>query len=126
MNPIEQRIRAAVEGVIEDIEKEKEASIPSLADQQKALDAYIKPHTLKVGDHVKRNTTGHSRYNFPKSDDQVVVVSDVFERPMIDEKGEVINGEVAIAICHKSAVKILVFTVDLRCYEKIQEGSAVN
>lgn len=126
MNPIEQKLKAAFDEVMKDIEKEKDASIPPLSDQQNALDAYINSHALKVGDHVKRNQTGHGRYTIPKSEEQIAVVSNVFDKPMIDEKGEVINGEIAIAVFHGTSIKVLVFTVDLRCYEKVHEGSAVN
>lgn len=86
--------------------------------QLDVLRKFNAPHGFQVGDVVERNAFGMARYAHPKTDQgRIAMVTAVFDNPLIDEDGKVVNGEIAITAAGAEIAKA--FTCDLRFYKKM-------
>lgn len=74
---------------------------------------------FNVGDRVARNEDGENRYKFPRKD-QVGIVTSVFEKPMLDEHGMVVHGEIGIVIAKAGSEESTVIShpVDFRYFKR--------
>lgn len=77
---------------------------------------------LEKGDIVVLNENGKVRYKFPRKG-QIAMVSDVFDKPMVDDDGHVCNGTIAVYLKDRECVNT--YTLDLRCYKRKVELKAV-
>lgn len=71
---------------------------------------------LKAGDLVKRNYFGEMRYRFP-IDGMACMISRVFDKPMLDDSGHLVDGEISYIGAHE---ELQANCVRLSHYEKVK------
>jgi hypothetical protein len=99
-------------------EKAAEPKPLSFEEQLTRLKTFMTSQSFSVGTRVVRNAFGEQRYRFPAKD-QAAVITAVFDKPMLDDDGNVVHGEVAVV--HEDG-EVRTFTVDFRYYRKAQEA----
>jgi len=99
-------------------------SLPPISEQKKMLEEYLllsRPGRLKVGDFIKRNTYGETRYKFPK-EGQIARVLEIFDSPQNDgEDRSRVTGRIIIVDNYSHGCTTVNYTVDLALYEPIPE-----
>lgn len=96
-------------------DEDEVGALPPIDGQKELLAEFIKTPVLAVGDYVVRNAFGKHKYKYP-TDRQIAVVSAVFDRPMLDENGNVAHGEISI-VFERGA--IITYSTDFRYCEKV-------
>lgn len=107
-----------------DRKPEKKDPLPEVEVQITAIEKFINMPKLTVGQRVQRRKHGTmNRYGLPKFG-QVALVSKVFETPMLDEEGKLVDGEISVFNKREDYYGVVSYLVDLRHYEAYAEPEA--
>lgn len=94
--------------------------LPSEKEQAKILTNFLERKIdFKTGERVTRNEDGENRYRFPRKD-QVAMVTKVFDAPMLDERGNLVHGEIAMVVQKPGTTErtVISYAVDFRYYKR--------
>lgn len=99
-------------------EEENNNPLPSEKEQTKRLTNFIERKIdFKVGERVVRNEDGESRYRYPRKT-QVALVTSVFDKPMLDDDGRVVHGEICMMSNRGKDQVTYIYPVDFRYYKR--------